>query len=367
MCNWTGITCNAAGNLTRIDLSSDTWSLAEGERLRGPLEAFQDADFSSLQQLLLGGNRFTGTLPAAWRNLSALANVSLAGNNINGTLPAAWGASNMSAVDLSNNPITVGAWGCRAWEGSMSIALPALPAKAQQDTRHRPQAEATLSVCPHPHRRLPRHTQGAIPREWVEPAANATWPLRRLSCVLCDLSGALPANWSLPSLEIIELSHNPGIDGTLPPGALLAWTEQQRWLCLFAATCSCAALPGSALSGGNPATPNESGQWLGTSCGACVPPTGLLRNTSQLAMLSMGDTSITGPLPPANGTNTKLVTIDLNGTPSLANATLPSNWGAELTAMRCLRLQETAMCGPVPAGLPCFNTYGTTLGEWWHG
>lgn len=79
-------------------------------------------------------------------------------------------------------------------------------------------------------------------------------------------------------------------------------------------------------------------------------------------MVSMANTSITGPLPPANGTNTKLVTLDLTSTATLANATLPGSWGTQMTAMRCMRLQHTAMCGAVPPGLPCFSTTGTSLG-----
>lgn len=93
-----------------------------------------------------------------------------------------------------------------------------------------------------------------------------------------------------------------------------------------------------------------------------LPIAGLLGNTTRLATILLASTGVTGPLPELNVTNNNLVTLDLSNARTLANATIPGSWPVHLPALGCLALRNTSMCGPVPAGLPCFLTVATSLG-----
>lgn len=109
MCNWTGVAC-AGGDVDSINLAFIGGNATS--RLRGPLPTFEEVTFPDMDSLSLGGNVFSGTLPAEWAQQPSLMDVDLSGNNLTGTLPAAWGRSQFYILKLTGNPVTVSSQRC---------------------------------------------------------------------------------------------------------------------------------------------------------------------------------------------------------------------------------------------------------------
>ncbi|KDD73413.1 hypothetical protein H632_c2201p0, partial [Helicosporidium sp. ATCC 50920] len=124
-CQWTGITCNAAGEVTAINvpnmgltgqlpLDADLWQQLStvtnlnlsNNNISGYVPQ-QMAALSNVQYISLAGNSFSGPLPSSWSSMHNLVGLDLSNNAISGTLPSAW--SNMSALkelDLSHNSLS---------------------------------------------------------------------------------------------------------------------------------------------------------------------------------------------------------------------------------------------------------------------
>lgn len=90
-------------------------------------------------------------------------------------------------------------------------------------------------------------------------------------------------------------------------------------------------------------------------------PPALLRSPVRTLLLS--GANLTGisedPSPPGPS---QLQTLDLSNNPALTGP-LPPSWGGRLPAAACLQFGGTGLCGPVPAGMLCFDKSGTNLGE----
>ncbi|KAL6783984.1 hypothetical protein ACKKBG_A04305 [Auxenochlorella protothecoides x Auxenochlorella symbiontica] len=127
MCSWTGVTCNAAGSVTTVDLDGlglmgqlpvdeNLWqeldtitnlNLANND-LSGLVPA-QISQLTSLHYLSLAGNRLTGSLPSTWSSLKDLVGLDVSHNRISGTLPSTWGdLIALKALDLSSNSLSGG-------------------------------------------------------------------------------------------------------------------------------------------------------------------------------------------------------------------------------------------------------------------
>ncbi|KFM25850.1 putative protein phosphatase 2C 67 [Auxenochlorella protothecoides] len=127
MCSWTGVTCNAAGSVTTVDLDGlglmgqlpvdeSLWqeldtitnlNLANND-LSGLVPA-QISQLTSLHYLSLAGNRLTGSLPSTWSSLKDLVGLDVSHNRISNTLPSTWGdLIALKALDLSSNSLSGG-------------------------------------------------------------------------------------------------------------------------------------------------------------------------------------------------------------------------------------------------------------------
>ncbi|XP_058082408.1 MDIS1-interacting receptor like kinase 2-like [Magnolia sinica] len=105
-CNWTGISCNILGSVTRISLPS--------VGLQGNLDNLSFPSFPNLH-LDLSDNTLTGTIPAHISTLYKLKTLNLFANEIGGSIPLEIGnLVNLNELDLSINhlngsiPSTIG-------------------------------------------------------------------------------------------------------------------------------------------------------------------------------------------------------------------------------------------------------------------
>ncbi|DBB02897.1 TPA: hypothetical protein ACH3X1_013500 [Trebouxia sp. C0004] len=77
-------------------------------RLSGPLPSQIVANMSSLRELDLSNNQFTGFLPSSWGNSQQLASINLANNSLEGHVPQTWHASSQNGtlyqLNLDDNP-----------------------------------------------------------------------------------------------------------------------------------------------------------------------------------------------------------------------------------------------------------------------
>ncbi|KAG5560628.1 hypothetical protein RHGRI_003824 [Rhododendron griersonianum] len=98
-CNWRGISCNAAGNVTGLNLAYTG--------LQGTLDHLNFSYFPLLLRLDLKVNRLNGTIPTNIGLLSNLVYLDLSTNSFSGTIPLS--VANLTKVvelDFGQNPIT---------------------------------------------------------------------------------------------------------------------------------------------------------------------------------------------------------------------------------------------------------------------
>ena len=95
---WHGVTTDANGRVTRLDLSQNGLT---GEIPSGL------GSLTNLDRLFLHRNQLTGEIPAELGNLTNLARLRLDGNRLTGTIPAELGRlTNLTVLYLSGNPLT---------------------------------------------------------------------------------------------------------------------------------------------------------------------------------------------------------------------------------------------------------------------
>ncbi|KAJ7949529.1 putative Receptor protein kinase [Quillaja saponaria] len=100
-CGWQGITCDSAGNVTKIYLANND--------LKGTIESLDFSSFPKLLVLDLKRNKLTGSIPENIGMLSKLKLLDLSNNSFHGTLPLS--LANLTQVyelDVSGNNIVGG-------------------------------------------------------------------------------------------------------------------------------------------------------------------------------------------------------------------------------------------------------------------
>ncbi len=123
--SWEGITCNAAGNVTTINLENkglqgqlpldeSLWtnlnSLENINLAKNEITGFvppQMSVLNSLEYISVSDNQLESILPVSWDVLASLKGVDLSQNKLFGDLPAEWSKlKNLEAIDLSENDFT---------------------------------------------------------------------------------------------------------------------------------------------------------------------------------------------------------------------------------------------------------------------
>jgi Leucine-rich repeat (LRR) protein len=121
-CNWPGITCNAGGSVTEIDMSYNQLNgdkylklnflsslpnlvslVLQGNSLQGSIPSSLWL-LTNLTHLDLSYNQFNGSIPQKIGNLRNLVELSLGGNSFSGPIPSSlWLLTNLTLLDLSSN------------------------------------------------------------------------------------------------------------------------------------------------------------------------------------------------------------------------------------------------------------------------
>ncbi len=173
---WYGVTTNAEGRVTHLDLF--------GNRLRGPIPA-ELGGLEHLEELNLGRNGLRGPIPAELGGLERLSELFLYENELTGAIPAELGRlANLVVLYLNRNALT----------GPIPASLGDL---------------ANLQLL-----LLQENALTAVPAELGRLEKLVDLDLSRN-----DLRGAVPASLGrLKNLHALNLSHNWGLSGTLPAG-----------------------------------------------------------------------------------------------------------------------------------------------------
>ena len=201
---WYGVTTNADGRVTSLDL--------RGNKLTGPIpEAL--GGLSNLEWLNLGANGLTGPIPEVLGGLSNLQVLNLGSNELTGPIPEVLGGlSNLTSLDLGANGLT----------GPIPEALGGL---SNLEWLNLGSNELTGPI--------PEVLGGLSNLVWLSLSNNAlTGPipdaLGRLSNLQVlnlgsnELTGPIPeVLGGLSNLESLDLSYNWGVSGPLPDGRRL--------------------------------------------------------------------------------------------------------------------------------------------------
>ena len=201
---WHGVTTNAAGRVTKLDLGRNA--------LTGPIPAALGS-LSNLESLDLSVNQLTGPIPTALGSLSSLESLDLSQNALTGPIPAALGSlSSLTELGLGKNALT----------GSIPTALGSLSSLESLDlSKNRlagpiPSALGSLTSLTELSLSWNALT-GTIPA-----ALGSLSNLSVLSLGRNSLTGPIPATVSgLSSLESLDLSYSWALSGPLPDGLRL--------------------------------------------------------------------------------------------------------------------------------------------------
>ena len=188
------------------------------------------------------------------------------------------------------------------------------------------------------------------------------------------LQDTLSEAWPFDQGQLVslDLSNNPGVRGTVPlseRGRALSMRKghARRHAAMLDRCCGRV----SGLARPSRACLHSSRLMLPTR-----PRSRAALLASSVQNVSLHHTGITGPLPAlpppdvnatsSNSTgafpgNSSLALLDLSFTP--LGGQFPVSWAGFLPPSICMAFHSTALCGPVPGGLPCFRKDGTNLGE----
>ncbi|KAL6179881.1 hypothetical protein ACLB2K_046552 [Fragaria x ananassa] len=97
-CNWTGISCNAAGSVTNISIASSG--------IQGMLHEFSFSSFPDLEYLDLSGNELFYVIPPQISSLSKLQHLDLSNNQFSGRIPPEIDFINITELNLGQNNLS---------------------------------------------------------------------------------------------------------------------------------------------------------------------------------------------------------------------------------------------------------------------
>ncbi|KAK9810072.1 hypothetical protein WJX72_004359 [[Myrmecia] bisecta] len=289
---WTGVACTPDGRVLNLTYQGIVDPTDRGLQLIGPLPPVLGT-LDRLQYLDLGLNNLTGTLSADWgQSLSDLRFLNLTGNSLTGALPDSYGQngafSNLTAIDLSGTQLS-----------------------------------------------------GTLPLSWGDPhhdnGSGALASLQTLRLDACGLAacytGPLPRFWGLllENLTSLNLTHQPGIAGSLPTD----WGDGVQFRSL-----RYLSLAETNVNGSIP------GLWFNNT-----------PSFNQLRALQLNNAELSGSLPYNWGNKQGMPVLQMlylqNN--NLSGA-LPHDWPPSLKLANVAPQRGPGFCGVIPAGFPAvFN------------
>ena len=342
---WHGVTTDAAGRVTALNLSEN--------RLTGPIPPALEG-LANLEELYLYDNALTGPVPAWLGNLARLRWLDLGSNALAGSIPRALaGLTNLEALYLYDNaltgpvPASLGnlarlRWlnlGGNALTGTIPSALgdlvnlEGLYLWGNELTGPVPRAVAGLTNLEGLYLQDNALT-GPVPA-WLGNLARLRW----LSLSRNDLTGPIPS--ALGDLVNLERLYLWGNELTGPvPRALAGLTNLEE---LY--------LQDNALTGPVPAWLGNLARlrWLSLSRNDLTGPIpDALGKLARLRRLNLWGNALTGPIPGALGNLAKLEGMYLNG--NRLTGPIPGALG-NLARLEQLDLHDNALTGPVPDAL----------------
>ena len=318
---WFGVTTDAAGRVTRLELPGNglTGPIPDalgnlvnlgvlnlgGNALTGPIPS-ELGRLVNLEALRLWDNELTGPVPAWLGNLTGLRSLNLRGNDLTGSIPADLGTLvNLGVLDLGDNALT---GSVPAWLGNLT-GLRWLHLGRNELTGPIPAELGNLANLESLYLHLNALT-GPIQSE-----LGRLVNLEGLSLWDNELTGPVPA-WlgNLTGLRSLNLGGN-ALTGPIPSelGRLVNLEALRLW--------------DNELTGPVPA-------WLG--------------NLTGLRSLNLRGNDLTGSIPADLGTLVNLGVLDLGD--NALTGSVPA-WLGNLTGLRWLHLGRNELTGPIPAEL----------------
>ncbi|BBG99345.1 Leucine-rich repeat receptor-like protein kinase family protein [Prunus dulcis] len=291
-CTWTGVSCNSAGSVRMINLSTCG--------IQGTLHEFSFLSFPNLEYLDLSLNKLFDAIPPQINNLSKLHHLDLSHNNLSGRIPPEIGLlRNLRFLRLSIN----------TFSGEIPKEIGNL--KSLVDLRL---SFNTLSGL------IPPHIGNLIKLNTLYLAKN-------------QLSGLIPKEiWNLKSLVDLKLSYN-NLSGLIPPniGNLINLNT------LY--------LNENQLSG---LIPNEIGnlkslvdlQLSYNNLSGLIPPN--IGNLIKLNILCLSVNQLSGLIPKEIGNLKYLMDLELSS--NQLNGSIPTSF-ANLSNLEALYLHDNQLSG----------------------
>ena len=346
---WYGVTTNALGQVTRLDLSDNG--------LQGFLPTLGwEGQLAALEVLNLSGNRLKGlSLWVPWHQLAALRVLDLSDNQFQDIPLEKWDSlPSLEVLDLSGNQL----------QGHVPLQLAALPRLQILDLGKGPWKGCLPSVWARRAVEIRgpalKFCEGTDDRAVLEAVIDTTRGYRGWSSLLCSDEAPSTRCWGNPDLplgywqgittnaagrvirlELGNFDHPPGpnLEGPIPPalGQLTALEVLN--------------LAGNGLSG---PIPVELGQlpalkslilW-GNQVTGPVPL--ILAQLPALERLDLFSNRLTGTIPPELGQLPALERLDL--TSNRLTGTIPPELG-QLPALRVLHLGNNQLMGTIPVEL----------------
>ncbi|KAF6153382.1 hypothetical protein GIB67_003572 [Kingdonia uniflora] len=288
-CTWFGISCNNAGNVVELNVSS--------LGLQGTLLNFKFSSFPNLTTLDLSSNALFGTIPAHIANLSQITSLIFSNNTLSGEIPWEIGLlTNLVYLVIDQNrlygsiPSTVGNLTklhyLDLWDNQLNGFIP------PEIGNLKSLVELEISS---------NNLSGTIPASLGNLSDLAT-----LYFFANQLSGSIPPEiGNLKSLVDLELANN-NLSGTIPASLEINTNN---------------------LNGTIPAS---------------------LGNLSDLATLYLWENQLSGSIPPEIGNLKSLVDVEL--AINILTGSIPASLG-NLSKLTNLILCGNHLSGPIPKGL----------------
>jgi len=300
-CEWLGITCDAAGSVTEIDMSPGT-----GFYLGGEMSKLNLSCFPNLVRLDLSNTRLQGSIPVEVGTLSKLTYLDLSYNTITGELPLSLtNLTQLVMFNVSSNQII----GSIPTSLSLLIHLTHFVLYDNQITGPIPSTLGNLTNL----ETLPLFSNqitGLIPS-----TLGSLTNLETLVLIFNQITGPIPSTLgNLTNLEALYLFSNQ-ITGPIP--STLGNLTHLEYLSLYR----------NQITGPIPST---------------------LGNLTHLEYLSLYRNQITGPIPSTLGNliNLKILYLDSNQ----INGSIPSAIG-NMKNLTILYLSNNNLNGPIPSTL----------------